>query len=104
MKYIKTFENFINEDATDMVKPEEEAKEPIQNYMFFQNLKQIKEQVDKLLAMDYKAMDALLSDGHDWAADHLTTSKDDIDEVYQFLKTHVDKEGSILDKDEHTKE
>jgi uncharacterized protein YktB (UPF0637 family) len=104
MKYIKTFENFINEDADDMVKPEEEPKDPIQNYMFFQNIKRIKEAVDKLLTMDYRAIDNLLSDGHDWASDHTATAKDDIDEVYQFIKTHIDKEASILDKDEHTKE
>lgn len=104
MKYIKTFEKFVNEDNDDMIKPEEDKKEPIQNYMFFQNLKQIKEQVDKLLTMDYSAIDNILADGHDWANDHITTSKDDIDEVFHFLKSHVDKEGEITDKNEHVKE
>lgn len=108
MKYIKTIEQFINESADDLV-PEptgndlvdDEPKTVYQNYMLFQNLKQIKEQIDKLLSMDLKKMDELISDGHDWAADHITTSKDDIDEVYHFIKSHINKESEITDSKEH---
>ena len=31
-------------------------------------------------------VDMILSNGHDWASDHIATSKDDIEEVYNFLK------------------
>lgn len=57
------------------------------NYMFFQNLKTIKEAVDEMLAMDPKMVDMILSNGHDWANDHISTSKDDTEEVYNFLKS-----------------
>lgn len=55
------------------------------NYMFFQNLKCIKHCIDEILAMDEKMVDSIISDGHDWASDHLSTSKDDISEVKEFL-------------------
>ena len=57
------------------------------NYMFFQNLKTIKEAVDEMLAMDPEMVDMILSNGHDWANDHIATSKDDTEEVYNFLKS-----------------
>jgi len=56
------------------------------NYMFFQNLKTIKRVVDKMLEMDPEIIDMILSDGHDWANDHIATSKDDVEEVFNFLK------------------
>jgi hypothetical protein len=57
------------------------------NYMFFSNLKTIKRLVDELLEMDESKMDAILDD-HDWASDHVSTSKDDIEEVFSFFKGH----------------
>ena len=68
-----------------------------QNYMFFQNLKTIKQMVDELLKLDEKMVDAILSNGHDWAEDHIATSKDDIEEVHNFLMT---KKVAISSMDE----
>lgn len=62
-------------------------KENLGNYMFFQNLKTIKQKVDELLELDENMVDSILADGHDWAEDHIATSKDDIDEVHSFLTT-----------------
>lgn len=64
-------------------------------YMFFQNLKQIKSQVDSLLSMNETEIDEILKSGHDWASDHISTSKDDIEEVYNFLKHRKDKSKDI---------
>ena len=55
------------------------------NYMFFQNLKNIKKMVDAMLQLDPAQVDQMLSDGHGWAADHIATSKDDVEEVGNFL-------------------
>ena len=55
------------------------------NYMFFQNLKTIRDAVDEMLALDPSMVDMILSDGHDWANDHIATSKDDVEEVKNFL-------------------
>lgn len=57
------------------------------NYMFFSNLQTIKRLVDELLEMDESEMDAML-DEHDWASEHVSTAKDDIEEVFNFFKSH----------------
>lgn len=62
-------------------------KEELNRYMFFQNLKSIKMMVDEILKLDEKMVDNVLADGHDWADDHIATSKDDIEEVHNFLMT-----------------
>ena len=59
------------------------------NYMFFGNLKTIKKYVDALLELDPNQVQEILSDGHDWAADHIATSKDDIQEVGDFLMNEM---------------
>jgi superfamily II helicase len=59
------------------------------NYMFFSNLKTIKERVDKLLSLDQKTLDNLLEKGHDWASDHISTSKDDVEEVYNWIMSEM---------------
>jgi hypothetical protein len=64
------------------------------NYMFFGNLKTIKRLVDEMLEMDEATVDAMLSDGHNWALDHIATSKDDVEEVFNFLAGHdLSEEG-----------
>ncbi len=60
-------------------------KEDLDSYMFFQNLKTIKTAVDAMLETDFRLIDNILNDGHNWAEDHIATSKDDIEEVYNFL-------------------
>lgn len=59
-----------------------------QNYMFFANIENIHRMCEEILAMDKNMVDQMLSDGHDWATDHIATSKDDVEEVYNFLNTH----------------
>lgn len=63
------------------------VKEELGRYMFFQNLKTIKQAIDAMLELDPKQVDGILASGHDWAEDHIATSKDDIEEVYNFLMT-----------------
>jgi len=62
------------------------------NYMFFGNLKIIKKYVDAMLQMDPSQIQSILSNGHDWAADHVATSKDDIQEVGDFLMNEMQHE------------
>jgi hypothetical protein len=59
-----------------------------ENYMFFANVENIHRMCEELLKMDKSEVDQILSDGHGWATDHIATSKDDVEEVYNFLKTH----------------
>ena len=59
------------------------------NYMFFGDLKIIKRSVDAMLQMNPQQVDEIITNGHDWAADHIATSKDDIEEVAGFLMNEV---------------
>jgi hypothetical protein len=75
------------QDPAQAGQPSAEEKK---HYMFFSNLKAIKDMVEEMLSMDASQVDALLGDGHDWAADHVATSKDDVDEVHQWLKSSME--------------
>ena len=76
----------------------EEEQDAPDNYMFFGNLKTIKRLVDILLEMDPDKVSSVLSNGHDWAEDHIATSKDDIEEVANFLIGEMEEHGGE-DKD-----
>lgn len=81
-----TMKDLIAKKLHEMV---EEGHSEFQNYMFFNNLKTIHEAISDILEMDPQAVDQLLSDGHNWALDHLATSADDIEEVYHFLNANL---------------
>lgn len=59
------------------------------HYMFMSNLKTIRKHIDTMLQMDPQQVEQLLNNGHDWAADHIATSKDDIEEVAGFLSNEM---------------
>ena len=61
------------------------------NYMFFGNLEQIKRQCELLLSFDKQMIENLLQNGHDWADDHITVAKENIDQVFDFIMN--EKEG-----------
>ena len=66
-------------------------------YMFFDNLKTIKAEIDALLQMDPEEVTNLLNNGHDWAGDHIATSTDDIQEVAEFLRNNIGDESKESD-------
>ena len=78
----------------------ETMKKESNNYMFWQNLKTIHHAAGELLKMDYDKVDALLSDGHGWALDHIATSADDIEEVYHFVENTVNGYHQDSDSEE----
>lgn len=80
-----------------------ESHDETDNYMFFANISNIKRMCDEILEMEPSMVDSLLSDGHGWAVDHIATSKDDVEEVYGFLKSTFDlsrrKENGLISDD-----
>ena len=56
-----------------------------ENYMFFSNLQQIKRQCEVLLDLDPMIIEEILQNGHDWADDHVTVAKENIDQVLDFF-------------------
>ena len=63
------------------------------NYMFFSNLEQMKRQCEMLLELDRSMVDGILQNGHDWADDHITTAKENMDQVFDFLMNETKKDS-----------
>lgn len=82
------------DDEDDIIS--EDHKEKI-NYMFFSNLQQIHRMAEEILTMDKSSVDEILTNGHAWAVDHIATSKDDIEEVCNFLKNEKSINENELD-------
>lgn len=81
-----------------------EDHDEMDNYMFFANVSNIKRMCEEILGMDTSKVDSLLSEGHGWATDHIATSKDDVEEVYGFLKSSMDihhEEDSMISDGEN---
>ncbi len=74
---IKKHLNTLNEERTE-------------NYMFFSNLKQIHRQCEILLNLDKNVIEDILQNGHDWADDHVSVAKENMDQVLDFLMNQTD--------------
>jgi len=92
MKTVRLSESDLNR----LVKKVLSEQEP-QNYMFFSNLKQMKRQLEMMMEMDPSMIDQILQNGHDWADDHISEAKTNIDQVFDFLKNEMDKESQYVD-------
>jgi DNA-directed RNA polymerase subunit RPC12/RpoP len=68
-----------------------------ENYMFFSNLKQIHRQCELLLKMDKNTLDSIIQNGHDWADDHVSEAKTNMDQVFDFFMNET-KENINEDK------
>jgi hypothetical protein len=73
------------------------AEEQTTNYMFFSNLEQIKRQCETLLEMDPNMIDEIIQDGHDWADDHISEAKNNMDQVFDFLMNETKKHEEYVD-------
>ena len=62
------------------------------NYMFFSNLEQIKRQAELLLELDPHKVDDILLNGHDWADDHITVAKENMDQVFDFMMNETKRD------------
>jgi hypothetical protein len=65
-------------------------------YMFFSNLEQMKRQCEILLDMDHNMIEDILDNGHDWAQDHISEAKNNMDQVFDFLMNETKKSGMEL--------
>ena len=75
-----------------------------QRYMFFSNLEQMRRQCDLLLDLDHDMVESILDNGHDWAQDHISEAKNNMDQVFDFLMNETKKDGmessmNVDDKD-----
>ena len=68
-------------------------------YMFFSNLQQMKRQCEILLDMDHNMVEDILDHGHDWAQDHISEAKNNMDQVFDFLMNETENDGMEMDVD-----
>jgi hypothetical protein len=61
------------------------------------SLEQIKRQCELLLKLDQNMVNELLDNGHDWADDHISSAKENIDQVFDFLMNET--KGGSHDED-----
>ena len=87
-KIVKLTESDLNR-IVKKVLSEQEVEQA--NYMFFSNLEQIKRQCEMMLEMDPNQIDGIIQDGHDWADDHISEAKTNIDQVFDFFKNETNK-------------
>jgi len=87
-KIVKLTESDLNRIVKKVLKEQEVA-----DYMFFSNLQQIKRQCEIMLKMDPQQIDEIINEGgHDWADDHITEAKNNMDQVFDFLMNETEKE------------
>jgi hypothetical protein len=84
-------EDFLSLLDDDTLFEQEEPK--TDRYMFFSNLEQIHRQTGILLEKDPEMISNILENGHDWAQDHIATSKESIDQVFDFLMNEEKGDG-----------
>jgi hypothetical protein len=89
----KEYERILVEGNEIMESEQILEADNVQNYMFFGNLETIKRHAEMLLALNQQQVDEILKNGHDWAEDHITTCKDDIEEVCNFFQNETKKAG-----------
>ena len=96
-KVVKLTEKDLTHLVNRVLKEEEEESA---NYMFFSNLQQIARQCKMLLEMDPEMIDQILLNGHDWADDHVTESKVNMDQVFDFIMNEKRKMDQYVDYEE----
>ena len=95
-KIVKLTEKDLNHLVMKVLKEQEEE---LSNYMFFSNLEQIKRQCELLLKLDQTMVNEILNNGHDWADDHISSAKENVDQVFDFLMNETKKSSSTSDMD-----
>ena len=71
----------------------ETHEEKSSRYMFFSNLEQMRRQCDLLLDFDRSEVESILDNGHDWAQDHISEAKNNMDQVFDFMMNETTRDG-----------
>jgi ferritin-like metal-binding protein YciE len=93
-KVIKLSESDLSRIIKRVVNEQENTR-----YMFFSNIEQMRRQCDILLEMDKSMVEEILENGHDWAQDHISEAKNNMDQVFDFLMNETESEDNRMDDD-----
>jgi hypothetical protein len=88
-KVVKLTESDLNRIVKKVLNEQEVENA---NYMFFSNLQQMKRQIEMMLDMDPEEINKIIQNGHDWADDHISEAKTNMDQVFDFLKNEMEYE------------
>jgi hypothetical protein len=94
----KITESQINRLVKKIINEKDYGK--IQNYMFFSNLEQIKRQAELLLELDPMQIEKIIQGGHDWADDHITVAKENLDQVFDFMMNETQYSDEFYDEED----
>lgn len=95
-KDLKTFRKL---NLAKTLKGLKESNSETDNYMFFANLENICKMAQEILEMDKSEVDRMLTEGHDWAADHISAAKESIEHVHDWLNSEHSKEIEMREQD-----
>ena len=87
-------------NLNSLIKQVLREKHESSRYMFFSNIEQMKRQCDILLDMDHNEIESILENGHDWAQDHISEAKNNMDQVFDFLMNETERDGMEMDVDD----
>ena len=93
-KIVRLTESDLNRLVKRVVEENEMTEQGTNRYMFFSNLQQMKRQCEYLLDFDENQVEEILNDGHDWAQDHISEAKNNMDQVFDFLMNEIKGEDS----------
>jgi hypothetical protein len=74
----------------------------LKNEMFFNDVFNIYDSVSELLSACDETVDELLSDGHAWAVEHLTTATNNMQNIHQFLKGNEALFNEVRERQNYT--
>jgi hypothetical protein len=78
---------------------QEEENKRSSRYMFFSNLEQMRRQCDLLLDLDEEMVESILENGHDWAQDHISEAKNNMDQVFDFIMNESNGDDDYEDEE-----
>jgi hypothetical protein len=90
MKVIRLKENDLKKYISKIIK----ENKMTENYMFFSNLQQIHRQCEMLMKMDPQELDQIIKNGHDWADDHVSEAKNNMDQVFDFFMNETKRKDN----------
>jgi hypothetical protein len=77
----------INKGVSENMETEMESHN--ENYMFFANIETICRMVSEMLEFNNMEVDTLLGEGHDWAEDHISSAKENVHQVFDWLENEM---------------
>ena len=95
-------QNIIKNQVKNLVREQSESHISEQGtYMVLQNLIQMKEDIEKILSMkNHPNFPKCVTGEHAWAGDHISTSKDDVEEVANFITNQCSNDEMINEEEE----